>query len=379
MTRVYLIRHGEAEGNVYRRAQGHYNSRITTKGYRQIDALAERFRDVPIDALYASDLHRTQETAKAITKYHDLEMHLEPRLREICMGCWEDRPWGDLTYEYPEAMLAFNDDPDSWQAEGAETFPHLKARMRGVVLEIAHRHQGQTVACVSHGMAIRALLSDILGVPSAEIYRVPHGDNTAVALLEIEGEDIRVVFYNDNSHLNDELSTFSRQSWWKKPGKIDRNNVRFVRLDPSAEPETYMDYYAKTWKAVHGDLRGFQPRVYLECAKQHVKDDPDALVTILCGTEPVGITELDTRRGEAEGYGWICLCYVEEKYRRSLLGVQLLGHAVSHFRSLGRRSLRLSVFQGNTGAIAFYEEAGFRRIGETDGACGRLFTMEMAI
>lgn len=379
MTRVYLIRHGEAEGNVYRRAQGQYQSRITAKGRRQIDALAERFKDVPIDALYASDLYRTRETARAITKYHDLELHLEPRLREVSMGSWEDRPWGDLTYEFPEAMLAFNDDPDSWQAEGAETFPQLKARMRQVVLEIARRHEGQTVACVSHGMAIRSLLSDILGVPSAEIYRVPHGDNTAVSLLEIEGEDIRVVFYNDNSHLDGELSTFARQSWWKKPGKIDRNNVRFVPLDPSAEPERYTGYYAKTWQAVHGDLTGFQPKVYLECAKQHFKANPNAIVTILCGDETVGITELDPTRGGDEGYGWICLCYVEEKYRRSLLGVQLVGHAVSLFRGLGRRSIRLSVFEGNTGAIAFYEEAGFRKIGESGGVRGKLFVMEKEI
>lgn len=56
MTTVYLIRHAEAEGNLYRRAQGHYNSTITDRGYRQIAALAKRFADIPIDAVYSSDL-----------------------------------------------------------------------------------------------------------------------------------------------------------------------------------------------------------------------------------------------------------------------------------------------------------------------------------
>lgn len=379
MTNIYLIRHGEAEGNIYRRAQGHYQGRVTAKGYRQIDALAERFRGVPLDALYASDLLRTRETAGAITRYHDLPLNLEPRLREINMGSWEDVPWGNLTHDFPQDMLNFNDDPDNWRAQGAETFPQLKARMREAVLDIAARHEGQTVACVSHGMAIRSLLSDVLGVPSAEIYRVPHGDNTAVSLLQVEDGRISVVFYNDNSHLSDELSTFSRQSWWKKPGKIDRNNVRFVPLDPAEQPELYTDFYAKTWRAVHGDLTGFQPRVYLECAKQHFKADPRAVVTILCGDETVGITELDTLRGAEEGYGWISLCYVEEKYRRSLLGVQLLGHAVSVYRGLGRRSIRLSVFPGNEGAVAFYRECGFGKVGESDGVQGPLWTMEKAL
>ena len=66
MTRIYLIRHAEAEGNLYRIAQGQYDSLITDRGYRQIEALAGRFDDIPIDAVYSSDLSRTCITAAAI-------------------------------------------------------------------------------------------------------------------------------------------------------------------------------------------------------------------------------------------------------------------------------------------------------------------------
>ncbi|WP_276854801.1 histidine phosphatase family protein, partial [Clostridium phoceensis] len=67
MTRLYLIRHAEAEGNLYRVAHGHCNGLITNyRGYQQIDALRERFRKVDIDAVYSSDLYRTQITARAI-------------------------------------------------------------------------------------------------------------------------------------------------------------------------------------------------------------------------------------------------------------------------------------------------------------------------
>ena len=34
MTTVYLVRHAEAEGNLYRRVHGWYNSLITDNGYR---------------------------------------------------------------------------------------------------------------------------------------------------------------------------------------------------------------------------------------------------------------------------------------------------------------------------------------------------------
>jgi probable phosphoglycerate mutase len=49
-TTVYWIRHGEAEGNLYRRCHGHYNSLITPNGRAQLAALSERFKDVPLDA-----------------------------------------------------------------------------------------------------------------------------------------------------------------------------------------------------------------------------------------------------------------------------------------------------------------------------------------
>ena len=84
-------------------------------------------------------------------------------------------------------------------------------------------------------------------------------------------------------------------------------------------------------------------------------------------------------RGAEIGCGWICLCYIEAPYRRRQLGVQLIGHAVSVFRRLGRRAIRLSVFEGNADAIKFYEEYGFRAVGETEGVSGKLYIMEKEI
>ena len=65
MTRVYLVRHGEAEGNLFRRAQGQYDGRITSLGEKQIALLTGRFRDVPLQAVYSSDLSRSVQTAQA--------------------------------------------------------------------------------------------------------------------------------------------------------------------------------------------------------------------------------------------------------------------------------------------------------------------------
>ena len=111
MTEIYLIRHAQAEGNLYRMLQGHWDGNVTALGLRQIDALAERFKDVKVDALYSSDLLRTRLTAGAITKYHDLPLHTDKRLREINVGPWETAFMGNVVHDDPETFRMFVFDP----------------------------------------------------------------------------------------------------------------------------------------------------------------------------------------------------------------------------------------------------------------------------
>ena len=81
MTTIYLVRHAEAEGNLYRIAQGHYNGIITPRGYQQLAALKKRFESVQIDAVYSSDLFRARTTARAIYEPKGLAVRLDEQLR----------------------------------------------------------------------------------------------------------------------------------------------------------------------------------------------------------------------------------------------------------------------------------------------------------
>lgn len=377
MTKIYLIRHAEAEGNLYRRIQGHWDGRITPRGLLQIDALAERFRDVPLDALYSSDLQRTQMTAGAITRHHALELHTTPRLREICMGVWEGRPWGDVEYEQPEQMHFFNNDPDRWCVPGGEPFAAVQQRISDVLLELAQRHEGQTIAAVSHGMSIRAYVCTVLGVPSTEIPRIPHGDNTAVTLVNIENGKATLAYYNDNSHLPPELSTFNRQTWWKDKSP-DLGNLRFAPLRFPEDDDFYTRCYADAWQGAHGSTKGFVPQAYLHSAHRRAKT-PNALVKILSGDRVAGIIELDPARGEQDGYGWISFLYLLPEFRGLGWGVQLLGHAIWYYETCARRTIRLHVAVTNAHAIEFYEHYGFKRIGSDRGVSSELYLMEKSL
>lgn len=379
MTKIYLIRHAEAEGNLYRRIHGHYNGDITLKGHKQISLLAERFREVPIDALYASDLQRTQKTAGAILKYHELPLNIDPRLKEVDMGIWENTPWGNAAYADPVQMVYFSNDPAKWDVEGGEHFENLKSRITGVVLELAEKHEGQTIALFSHGMAIRAFLSGLKGISSENICEILHGDNTCVASLTYSGGKLDIEYYNDNSHLPPEMSTFAAQQWWKKGSSQDFSNLRIIPMDIKEDAELYVKSYRDSWESAHGTLKGFSEEPYLRDAEKAVRKNPLSLMKVCYGEEFAGIIELDTVRASDKGAGWVSLLYLASDYRGHSMGIQLVGHAVSVYRALGRSSLQLHVSEDNKSALAFYEKFGFTHIGTENGNLCPLKLMEMKL
>lgn len=374
MTKIFLIRHAEAEGNLYRIIQGHMNSSVTARGYKQIDALSERFRDVSLTALYSSDLKRTVATAGAITKYHELPMHTTPRLREIYLGVSEGLSFGEAEHLDPQMMWYFNNDPDKWHVEGAESFAHCTERMLTAVTDIAEENPDGTVAVVSHGMAIRSLLARLLGVTSENIRTLPHGDNTAVALLEYENGKFDVKYYNDNSHLG-ELSTFAKQTWWKNEGKDDEN-LRYEPFDVLNNTELYAELYAESWMAAHGNLIGFEPELYVRDAIKHTEQYPDSVLAVYRKDELIGLLEMDHRRGKNAGYGWISLICLREKWRGKGLGIQPLGKAICIYQQMGRSALRLYVSSENRHAVGFYEHYGFEKINTVQGSVAPLYLME---
>ena len=297
MTTIYLIRHAEAEGNLYRIAQGQANSIITDRGWRQIQALERRFADIPVDAVDASDLYRTCATASAIYKPKGLPLHRRRDLREICVGVWEEKTWGEIAREDPEQLRNFNSALHLWHAEGAETPQAVQSRLLAAVRDIAAANAGKTVAVFSHGCALRLLLAALQGIPLEELGRTP---------------------------------TVKKRANGLEPG------LYFRPLEPAQA--------------------GFPA----ECAGRAPEgslDGAPALVGYLEET-PVGAVAFDDRREADRGCGWISLLAVAEPWRRRGYGVQLIGQAVLHYRPKGRDRLRLPPPETEA-AEGFYREFGF--------------------
>ena len=368
-TKLYLVRHAEAEGNLYRRIHGQYDSLVTDNGYRQIAALAHRFTDIPVDAVYSSDLFRTCTTAQAIYRPKGLTLAARRDLREVSMGVWEDRTWGEVARTDAGQLGFFNATDARWQVEGGETFQILRERISGALRQTAGSHPGQTVAVVCHGTAIRNALAVFRGLSIAESANLPHRDNTAVSLLEFRGEEVRVVFHDDASHLPEEISTFARQRWWRQDtGSMADANLWFRPLDMEREEAFFRQCREEAWLDIHGSWENYDGDAFAADALAQWRQDRRALTCAMLGEKLVGLLHLDLGREAGQGIGYIPFVYMLPDYRKRGLGVQLIGQAVSVYRPLGRTRLRLRCAPDNLVAQRFYKRYGFYRVGSAAGS-----------
>jgi len=376
MTTLYIVRHAQAEGNLYRRAQGWYDGRVTAAGLLQIKALEERFRDLPIDAVYASDLRRTQITAQAAAGPKGLPLTIDPGLKEIGMGIYEDKTFGDLAYHYPEGSRLFYTCSPLWAPEKGESFQQVQDRMLSAVKRIAAALPGQTVAIFSHGTAIKCLLSGLRGKHPSQAPELGHPENTAVSRIDFDGENFHVRYENDPSHLPEELrSGLSRRSALEAPTP----QVWFDPLDPEEERDFYLHAWRESWTAARADPAAFDPAGLLAQGRRQHALRPQAVERALWQDKPAGLLQLDVEREDSEGLGWVSLFYVEPSLRRQGVGVQLLGEAVSLCRARGRHRLGLVCAPENAPALAFYRRYGFVETGMAPGAGRELLRLEKEI
>lgn len=321
MTDIYIIRHAEAEGNIFRRIDGHYNSRITAGGYKQIEALKKRFETIKIDAVYASDLFRTCETAKAIYLQKNLPLHKDARFRETRFGIWEDLHFGWLEYFEPVQYELFRQGSDDWDVPGAEKPSEYAKRFVAGLFDLAQKHDGQTIAVFTHGCVSGEALRRLFGDDAKKAGRC---DNTGVSLLHFSDERLTFSYLYDNSHLTDEISTLSHQLWWR--GKHEFN-MWFRDAEASDSPLFDAGYFAPD--------------------KHNVK-------IAMLGNRTAGYVSYDLQ-GDT-----VCVSsmFLLPEFRHVRRGDQLLGLPVVEGRAKGCKRLIACVPTMNFEALAFFRRMG---------------------
>ena len=217
MTRLYLIRHAEAQGNIARVFHGQFDSDITPNGQKQLSLLSKRFETIDYDAVYSSDLKRAHKTAQAVVGQRAMDIALEKDLREINGGDWENLPFEKIATEYTELFEIVTNTPHLLELPNGESAIGLQTRIKNKIFDLVKKNPKKAICVTSHGMAIKSFLCYAHGMDLANMRQVKWCDNTAVSAMDFSDiGDITFVWENDNSHLDEQTSTVMKQRWWQK-------------------------------------------------------------------------------------------------------------------------------------------------------------------
>ncbi|MCW3062219.1 MAG: alpha-ribazole phosphatase, partial [Capsulimonas sp.] len=197
-----IVRHGETEWNTEGRIQGHTNSKLSSRGVRQAQALTKRLAPWKIDAIYSSDLTRAMETIAATAKGHKLSAQPRVELREKGFGEWEGQTIADVSSRYPELWKRYHGERElDTPIPGGESWSQVQARVLGVLKEILETNpEDATIAIVGHGAALRPILLDAMQAPLTCLPRISL-DNASLSIVEYKPpHGGRLLLLNDTSH-----------------------------------------------------------------------------------------------------------------------------------------------------------------------------------
>jgi 2,3-bisphosphoglycerate-dependent phosphoglycerate mutase len=197
---LLFIRHGETESNAEKRYMGQLDSPLSPRGEAQAAAVAARLAVANVDTIYSSDLGRAAATASAIAEACQLELQLDRRLRERHAGIFQGLRHADAEVRFPEAYQAIQAPEAETAIPEGESAAQIQARLLPLVTEICQQHPGETVALVTHGMVIRAVLWQFLGA-SYSLARWARVDNTSLARFRFEHGRWILLAWNDTGHM----------------------------------------------------------------------------------------------------------------------------------------------------------------------------------
>jgi broad specificity phosphatase PhoE len=198
MTVFHLLRHGEhvLAGRVLAgRTPG---VGLSARGRLEIAAVADRLGCEKIEALYASPLQRTRETAEVLSARFGLPVEYRDDLIELDFG-----EWTGLTFDAVRA-------DERWRlwstyrsiatVPGGESMRAVQERVVRALFELRQAHHEGTVLIVSHGDVIRAALLFALGMPLDLYSRIEVG-LASLNTIHIDNSGIRVLAVNERPRL----------------------------------------------------------------------------------------------------------------------------------------------------------------------------------
>lgn len=197
--RLYLVRHGQTDWNVQKRAQGHTDRPLDDTGLLQAKRVGKAFLDLPVERILTSDLKRAHETAVEISHRTKVPLEVMPSLRERGFGQWEGQNFAEIAIRFGFEADFRGVTRNEVTPPGGESFVEVWDRLVAVVADVKSRNEN--TAIVAHGGTCSLLMAMFLDgdVSLSNAFRF---SNASINELEPRPDGgLRLIRYNDISHL----------------------------------------------------------------------------------------------------------------------------------------------------------------------------------
>lgn len=161
-TTVLLVRHGRTPttGSVLPgRAPGLH---LSDDGRADAERAAERIGRLPVEAVYASPLERTRETAAPIARATGRRVRSAKGLVECDFGEWTGSELAEL--RRLDVWTQVQSAPSTFRFPAGESFADMAHRVWSELQRLTAAHPGQTIVAVSHADPIKAAVATATGV-----------------------------------------------------------------------------------------------------------------------------------------------------------------------------------------------------------------------
>ena len=203
-TILLLLRHGETKHTRAKRfsGSGGLDPSLSDDGRAQAVAAAARLRQLGgVDAVVASPLARTRETADVVAAALGLDVRIDEGVAECAFGDWEGLTFAEVQAQDPVAL-------EQWLAStavappGGESFDELTGRVGRARDRLIARYPGQTVVVVTHVSPIKTLVRLALDAPARAIYRMELTPASLTELAYFADGNVSLRSFNDVAHLS---------------------------------------------------------------------------------------------------------------------------------------------------------------------------------
>lgn len=168
VTTVDLLRHGEVEGGECFR--GWQDDPLTPKGWQQMyDTVATPPK---WQHIISSPLQRCATFAAELSDKYNCPVEYVAGLREMSFGGWEGKTTAELLETDKQRLELFWQDPLTHAPPSGENAQQFAKRVLYSWAQLLESYQGQHILLVTHAGVIRVILTHILNMPLADMFRL---------------------------------------------------------------------------------------------------------------------------------------------------------------------------------------------------------------